>query len=668
MNLLGHLSGVTTDGVDSQVKATVLDLTNSNPVAVRLVDNTGAGVDITGGGDGAIVDGVSAAIRATVFSRTNSKALAVELVDTNGDPLSGSAVSIVDGGDVTEGAKADAAVLDATGTVNAHLRGVVKILADVWDSVNHRVHVAIDSSVAIAIAAGSAVIGHVITDTGSTTAVTGNVTTVQSTAASLNMTEASAASSLTSLQLIDDIVYTDDTSTHATGTSKGALIMAAATPTDTSVNANDIGAVAMTTDRKLHVSVQDALPAGSNVIGHVITDTGSTTVVTGTVTVGSHAVTNAGTFAVQESGTQIQADDAAFTPATSKVAMVGATFDDVAPDSIDEGDGGAIRMSANRNLYVRIRDNAGNERGLNVDANGAIAATVTNATAANLNVTEASAASSLTSLQLIDDIVYTDDTSTHATGTSKGALMMAAATPTDTSVNANDIGAVAMTTDRKLHVSVQDALPAGTNGIGKLTANSGVTIGAVEIAAAQTLATVTTVSTVTALTGGGVAHDGVDSGNPVKIGFEALNALPTAVSSADRANGISDLWGRQLVSHIDPAMQINKTVNYTSTQTGATVWTPTSGKKIAITSVVIGSYGTTAARLILWFGDSGDTTYSAGTDQAIVLASFAPSATVTPGLVFSPAVPIFCTTANREVHITTSAGMSVDVVIYGYEW
>lgn len=39
-------------------------------------------------------------------------------------------------------------------------------------------------------------------------------------------------------------------------------------------------------------------------------------------------------------------------------------------------------------------------------------------------------------------------------------------------------------------------LAAGTNGIGKLTANSGVTIGAVELAAAQTLATVTTVSTV----------------------------------------------------------------------------------------------------------------------------------------------------------------------------
>lgn len=45
--------------------------------------------------------------------------------------------------------------------------------------------------------------------------------------------------------------------------------------------------------------------------------------------------------------------------------------------------------------------------------------------------------------------------------------------------------------------SITDALPAGTNAIGKLAANTGVTIGAVELAAAQTLATVTTVSTVT---------------------------------------------------------------------------------------------------------------------------------------------------------------------------
>lgn len=65
-------------------------------------------------------------------------------------------------------------------------------------------------------------------------------------------------------------------------------------------------------------------------------------------------------------------DDAAFTPGTDAVQMIGATFDDTSPDSVNEGDAGAVRMSANRNLYTTIRDAAGNERGANVDANGAL--------------------------------------------------------------------------------------------------------------------------------------------------------------------------------------------------------------------------------------------------------------------------------------------------------
>ena len=100
---------------------------------------------------------------------------------------------------------------------------------------------------------------------------------------------------------------------------------------------------------------------------------------------GTWNITNAGTFAVQVDGAALTAlqvidnpvlvDDAAFTPATSSVMMAGFQFDDVAPDSVNEGDAGAARMSANRSIYVNIRDNAGNERGLNVDANGAIAVT-----------------------------------------------------------------------------------------------------------------------------------------------------------------------------------------------------------------------------------------------------------------------------------------------------
>lgn len=50
----------------------------------------------------------------------------------------GGATTIADGADVNAGATTDAAVVsDVNGTLSAKLRGLVKILADVWDSTNH---------------------------------------------------------------------------------------------------------------------------------------------------------------------------------------------------------------------------------------------------------------------------------------------------------------------------------------------------------------------------------------------------------------------------------------------------------------------------------------------------------------------------------------------------
>lgn len=112
-----------------------------------------------------------------------------------------------------------------------------------------------------------------------------------------------------------------------------------------------------------------------------------TTLAVSLASVPSHAVTNAGVFAVQVDGAALTAlqliddpvfaDDAAFTPGTSKVMMFGAQFDDTAPDSVDEGDAGAVRMSANRNMFVTLRDAAGNERGLNIDGSGNLTANIT---------------------------------------------------------------------------------------------------------------------------------------------------------------------------------------------------------------------------------------------------------------------------------------------------
>ena len=81
-----------------------------------------------------------------------------------------------------------------------------------------------------------------------------------------------------------------------------------------------------------------------------------------TVTVASHAVTNAGTFAVQVDGSALTAlqlidnasiaDDAAFTPTSTGVTMAGFFADETATDSVDEGDGGAARMTLDRKVIV----------------------------------------------------------------------------------------------------------------------------------------------------------------------------------------------------------------------------------------------------------------------------------------------------------------------------
>ena len=94
-------------------------------------------------------------------------------------------------------------------------------------------------------------------------------------------------------------------------------------------------------------------------------------------------------------------------------------------------------------------------------------------------------------------------------------------------------GAVAGT---EVQVDVVAALPAGTNAIGKLAANSGVDIGDVDVTSAI-------------ITGGAVAHDSADSGNPIKVGAKAITALSTAtlVAAADRVDAIADVDGAHII-------------------------------------------------------------------------------------------------------------------------
>ncbi|MDD2765909.1 MAG: hypothetical protein PHE83_18250 [Opitutaceae bacterium] len=85
----------------------------------------------------------------------------------------------------------------------------------------------------------------------------------------------------------------------------------------------------------------------------------------------------------------------------------------------------------------------------------------------------------------------------------------------------------AIAAGNELQVDVVAALPAGTNAIGKLAANSGVDIGDVDVTSLP-----------------GAAHDAAIAGNPVRVAGRALTADYTAVAAGDTADLIATILGK----------------------------------------------------------------------------------------------------------------------------
>lgn len=75
------------------------------------------------------------------------------------------------------------------------------------------------------------------------------------------------------------------------------------------------------------------------------------------------------------------------------------------------------------------------------------------------------------------------------------------------------------------------ALPAGTNAIGKLAANSGVDIGDVDVTSVNSFP----------------AHDAAIAGNPLRVAGRAITADYTAVATGDTADLIATILGKQIV-------------------------------------------------------------------------------------------------------------------------
>lgn len=285
----------------------------------------------------------------------------------------------------------------------------------------------------------------------------------------------------------------------------------------------------------------------------------------------SHAVTNAGTFATQDS--EKIADNAGFTDGTTKVMPAGYIYDETAGTALSENDIGAPRINANRATVAAIEDGATRARYATVSAANALKVDGSAVTQ------PVSLAASTTGPQKAEDVASADAdigipamavrkaTPANTSGTdgdyemiqmSAGRLWVSAtvdaALPAGTAaigkLAANsgvDIGDVDVTslpalpagTNNIGDVDIASALPAGANAIGKLAANSGVDIGDVDVASIaagdNNIGNVDVVtlpaSTNTLEVVGDAAHDAAAAGNPVLVGGYASAAAPTGVSA-----------------------------------------------------------------------------------------------------------------------------------------
>ena len=107
--------------------------------------------------------------------------------------------------------------------------------------------------------------------------------------------------------------------------------------------------------------------------------------------------------------------------------------------------------------------------------------------------------------------------------------------------------------------------------------------------------------------GGDVAHDGVDSGNPVKVGGIAKTSLPTAVADADRVNALHDKFGRQIMrSNLRELLGVQQTQISASTSE-TTIVTAVASTFLDLYGLILANTGATAVTVTIKDATAGTT-------------------------------------------------------------
>jgi hypothetical protein len=159
---------------------------------------------------------------------------------------------------------------------------------------------------------------------------------------------------------------------------------------------------------------------------------------------------------------------------------------------------------------------------------------------------------------------------------------------------------------------------------------------------------------------GGIAHDGVDSGNPVKVGARAVSSLASAtmVAAADRTDNVSDLDGAQLTRVGFPLGDLVSEVvtNTNGTSTAFSNFGATASTRSYITAIVVYNSSATAGTIDFRDGTAGSVLFTVPIPAG--------GGCVLP----AGAVPYFRTSANTALAFDVSGALTtVTISVSGFK-
>lgn len=690
--------GALLDGVDSNIRATILDKANSNPLTVAIVDGSGDQISSFGGGTQYTEDAAAAANPVGTAVNLIRKDTPASEVTTDGDNVAqrgttygaayvtlldttGTAVSVGGGTQYDEDtASADGQKLTMAGVTRADTAasqvGTDGDRSTLIVDASGRMHVNVGAS---ALPTGAATSAKQDTGNGSLSSIDGKITAVNTGAVVVSSsalpsgaaTSAKQDTMITSLQLIDDVVFAEDAA-HTTG-DKGIPMLTVR---------NDAGGSLAGSDGDYHPLTTDATGALRVDLNGTISTNNSTTATllaaatfTGTgedalnyneiriTVIASHASATDG-LSIQQSSDNSNWD---ITDTYTVPASTGKTYSvprQARYFRIVYTNGGTNQTSFRlQSILNRLGARVSSQRAGDAYTNetdleqqqsflmGYNGSTWDRIRTVGTGVLSASAV--LTAGTAIIGKVGIDQTTPGTTN-----LVALAANQSvnvtqfngTTAVNGSGTATGALRVELPTNGTGIVGLAAGTNGIGKLTANSGVDIGDVDVTTVGTITPGTAAtslgkaedavhssgdvgvfglhvgneaqSTLAAdgdyiggsvdtkgntLTVGNLAHDAVDAGFPVKVGGQARTTNPTAVADADRSNFITDKLGKQVVVGSIRDLKGEQVTTITSSTSETTIVTAVASTFLDVYGLVLTNSSASATKVTVRDATAGGT-------------------------------------------------------------